>query len=198
MIRINLLGVAKAKGKRQSLPAVSMETGEGGKPLLKIMLVLVAAGVLNAGYWIKLDREKRSLEIQMAQAEAKNRELSEVKARYLERQRQAEAYKRRVDVIDQLRANQAGPVNLLNTIGDTVNKTEAVWLSNMKDQGNSIDIEGVALSSDAVANLITNLQKSGYFRNVEIKETYQDEQVKDMQAFVFTLTCEKSNEKAKS
>jgi type IV pilus assembly protein PilN len=198
MIRINLLGVAKAKGKRQSVSSVSMETGEGGKPLLKVMMVLVAAGVLNAGYWIKLDREKRSLEIQMAQAEAKNRELSEVKARYLERQRQAEAYKRRVDVIDQLRANQAGPVNLLNTIGDTVNKTEAVWLSNMKDQGNSIDIEGVALSSDAVANLITNLQKSGYFRNVEIKETFQDNQVKEMQAFVFTLTCEKSNEKAKS
>jgi type IV pilus assembly protein PilN len=198
MIRINLLGVAKAKGKRQSATSVSMETGEGGKPLLKVMMVLVAAGVLNAGYWIKLDREKRSLEIQMAQAEAKNRELSEVKARYLERQRQAEAYKRRVDVIDQLRANQAGPVNLLNTIGDTVNKTEAVWLSNMKDQGNSIDIEGVALSSDAVANLITNLQKSGYFRNVEIKETFQDNQVKEMQAFVFTLTCEKSNEKAKS
>jgi type IV pilus assembly protein PilN len=198
MIRINLLGVAKAKGKRQSLPAVSVETGEGGKPLLKIMMVLVAAGVLNAGYWIKLDREKRSLEMQMAQAEAKNRELSEVKARYLERQRQAEAYKRRVDVIDQLRANQAGPVDLLNTIGETVNKTEAVWLSNMKDQGNSIDIEGVALSSDAVANLITNLQKSGYFRNVEIKETFQDNMVKDMQAFVFTLTCERSNAKAKS
>jgi type IV pilus assembly protein PilN len=198
MIRINLLGVAKAKGKRQSMPTVSVETGDGGKPLLKVMMVLVAAGVLNAGYWIKLDREKRSLEIQMAQAEAKNRELSEVKARYLERQRQAEVYKRRVDVIDQLRANQAGPVNLLNTIGDTVNKTEAVWLSTMKDQGNSIDIEGVALSSDAVANLITNLQKSGYFRNVEIKETFQDNQVKDMQAFVFTLTCEKSNDKAKS
>ncbi len=33
--------------------------------------------------------------------------------RYLERQKQAEAYKRRVDVIDQLRANQTGPVSLL-------------------------------------------------------------------------------------
>ena len=32
-------------------------------------------------------------------------------------------------MIDQLRAAQAGPVNLLNMIGDTVNGTEAVWLS---------------------------------------------------------------------
>jgi len=61
----------------------------------------------------------------------------------------------------------------------------------MKDQGASIAIDGTALSTDAVANLIANLQKTGYFKNIEIKETYQDEHVKDMQAFQFTLTCEK-------
>jgi hypothetical protein len=49
-----------------------------------------------------------------------------------------------------------------------------------------------------VANLITNLQKTGYFRNIEIKESYQDETVRDMQAFQFVLTCEKATEKAKS
>ncbi len=106
-------------------------------------------------------------------------------------------YKRRVDVIDQLRNAQAGPSNLLNTLGDTVNGTEAVWLSSMKDQGGNIAIQGMALSTDAVANLIQNLQKSG-FKNVEIKETYQDEQVKDMQAFQFELTCQKPDEKGKS
>ena len=42
-----------------------------------------------------------------------------------------------------------------------------------------------------MANLISNLQKTGFFRNIEIKESIQDEQVKDMQAFQFTLTCEK-------
>jgi Tfp pilus assembly protein PilN len=94
-------------------------------------------------------------------------------------------------VIDQLRAGQSGPVELLNSIGTTVNSTEAVWLSTMKDQGNSVDIEGMALSNDAVANLIQNLQKSGQFKNIEIKESYQDDTYKEMQAFQFTLTCEK-------
>ncbi len=95
-------------------------------------------------------------------------------------------------MIDQLRASQSGyPMNLLNTVGDTVSSTEEVWLSTMKDQGANISIEGMALSTDAVANLIANLQKTGYFKNIEIKETYQDESVKDMQAFQFTLTCEK-------
>ena len=134
----------------------------------------------------------------MQQAEQQNRQLADVKARYLERQKEAQNYKRRVDVIDQLRANQTGPVDLLNTVGATVNGTEAVWLSNLKDQGASVDIEGMALSTDAVANLITNLQKTGYFRNIEIKETFQDETYKEMQAFQFVLTCEKGADKAAS
>jgi Tfp pilus assembly protein PilN len=76
-------------------------------------------------------------------------------------------------------------------LGETVNGTEAVWLSKMDATGNSVSLEGTALSTDAVANLMSNLQKTGYFKNIEIKETYQDEQIKDMQAFQFTLTCEK-------
>ncbi len=128
----------------------------------------------------------------MQRAELKNRELADIKTRYMERQRQADAYKRRVDVIDKLRNNQTGPVGLLAMIGDTVNGTEAVWLNSMQDQGANVAIDGTALSSDAVANLITNLQKTGYFRNIEIKESYQDDTIRDMQAFQFTLTCEKA------
>ncbi len=195
MIRINLLGIAKQKGKRggagAASPDIAMAAGPGGSPSIKILAILVAVAVINAGYWYHLDKQKRDIAARMTVAEAKNRELADVKTRYMERQRQAENYKRRVDVIDQLRKNQTGPVELLNMIGDTVNNTEAVWLNSMKDEGNSINIEGMALSNDAVASLITNLQKTGRFRNVEIKETYQDAAIKEMQAFQFTLTCEK-------
>ena len=194
MIRINLLENSKGKNKRAggggpALP--TMEMGDMGSPKLKVLVVLVVAGLLNFGYWYRLDRQGKTIVTQMQAAEQKNRELSDVKARYLERQTQANNYKRRVDVIDSLRAAQAGPVNLLAMLGETVNGTEAVWLSKMDDQGASVSLEGTALSTDAVANLIANLQKTGFFKNVEIKETYQDDQIKDMQAFQFTLTCEK-------
>ena len=193
MIRINLLGTPKAKGKRASVSVPNvMEMGEPGSPKLKILVVLALAAALNVGQWYRLDKQGKTIANNMAVAEQKNRELAEVKAKYLERQREADNYKRRVDVIDQLRANQSGPVDLLNTIGTTVNSTEAVWLSTMKDQGATLDIEGMALSTDAVANLIQNLQKTGHFRNIEIKETYQDDTFKEMQAFQFTLTCEKA------
>ena len=194
MIKINLLETAKGKNKRAgSSPALpTMEMGDMGSPKLKVLVALVLVGLFNLGYWYRLDHQAKAIAAQMKTAEEKNRELADVKARFLERQNQAENYKRRVDVIDGLRAGQAsGPVNLLAMLGETVNNTEAVWLSKMDDTGPNVNLEGTALSTDAVANLIANLQKTGFFRSVEIKETYQDEQIKDMQAFQFTLTCEK-------
>jgi Tfp pilus assembly protein PilN len=194
MIKINLLENSKGKNKRAGGggPAMpTMEMGDMGSPKLKVLVVLLLAGVLNFGYWYRLDRQAKSIAAQMQAAEQKNLELSDVKARFLERQTQANNYKRRVDVIDQLRAGQAGPVNLLAMLGETVNGTEAVWLSKMDATGATVNLEGTALSADAVANLIANLQKTGFFKNVEIKETFQDDTIKDMQAFQFTLTCEK-------
>ncbi len=193
MIKINLLESSKGKGKRAgsgpSMP--SMEMGDMGSPKLKVLVVVVLAGLVNLGYWYRLDHMTKEITSKMKVAEQRNHELADVKARFLERQNQANAYKRRVDVIDGLRSNQTGPVNLMAMMGETINNTEAVWLNKLDDQGASVSLEGTALSTDAVANLIANLQKTGFFRNVEIKETFQDEQIKDMQAFQFTLTCEK-------
>jgi|SRR5579871_1914194 Tfp pilus assembly protein PilN len=193
MIKINLLETAKGKNKRggASVSLPTMEMGDMGSPKLKVLVVVVLAGLFNLGYWYRLDHQGKAIAVKMDEAQKKNRELADVKAKFLERQSQANLYKRRVDVIDGLRANQTGPVNLLAMLGETVNNTEAVWLSKMDATGPTVKLEGTALSTDAVANLIANLQKTGYFKAVEIDETYQDEQIKEMQAFQFTLNCEK-------
>ena len=193
MIKINLLETGKGKRASSAGPSMpTMEMGDMGSPKLKILVVMVIVGLANLGYWYRLDHLSKEIASKTKVAEQKNRELADVKARYMERQTQANAYKRRVDVIDQLRASQSsGPVNLMAMMGETVNNTEAVWLSKLDDTGPQVSLEGTALSTDAVANLIANLQKTGFFKNVEIKETYQDESVKDMQAFQFILTCEK-------
>lgn len=193
MIKINLLESSKGKGKRGGSSPVmpTMEMGDMGSPKLKVLIMIAIVALGNWAYWYRIDNLGKQIGNKIQLAEQKNRELADVKARFLARQDQANIYKRRVDVIDGLRKNQTGPVNLLAMMGETVNNTEAVWLSKMDDQGTSVNLEGTALSADAVANLIANLQKTGFFKNVEIKETFQDEQVKEMQAFQFTLSCEK-------
>lgn len=192
MIRINLLGVPKPKKGRRA--SVSMPSMPGEGPSILLVLFIMAAITLGGNYWwythLNSTHDKIMADIASADEEAKR--LTLVKAAFMEKQKQADQYKKRFDVIDQLKSAQAGPVKLLNAIGSTVNSTDAVWLQSMTDEGGSIQLQGVALSQVAVANLMANLKSSGHFKTVEIKETFQDDVVQDMQAFVFTLICEKA------
>ena len=189
MIRINLLGLPKPKkGKRGGAPAMA---GAGPSPLIIALVVGVLAVGGNGGYYWLLTRERDRIAKEKTAVDAENKSLAGVKQKYDEAQKQRDIYKNRAKVIDDLRAKQAGPVQLLTTIADTVNATDAVWLLTVREEGNNINIEGTALSARAVANLIGNLRKTEAFKSVEIKETFQDDSVRDMQAFQFTLTCEK-------
>src|SRR2546421_4994650 len=101
MIRINLLGQAKSKNKRGAPTSTAvMEVGDPGSPKMKVLVVLVLAGVVNVGYWYRLDVVKRDIAAKMQVAEQKKRELADVETPYLERERQARKYKRGVGVID--------------------------------------------------------------------------------------------------
>jgi len=191
MIRINLLGVPRPKkGKRGSAAAPSMP-GEGPN----IMMLMVVGVVIGAGVFFYLyndaNKVATKLAADMATANQEGVQLASVKVKYEQRKKEAEAFEKRVKVIDQLRAEQAGPVTLLNTIGDSVNNTDAVWLSEMTETAGALNIEGTALSTVAVANLMTTIKRTGYFKNVDFKITSQDPASKEMTAFTFTLTCEK-------
>ena len=193
MIRINLLGIQRPKkGKRSSAPALPSLPSEGPNPILLLVIVLaiVGTGIYYLDHQYTVENQRIAEQMRKEQADAVR--LAAIKTKYEERQKQAAEYEARVKVIDELRANQLGPVTLLNMVGTTVNNTDEVWLSSMNDGGNQINVEGVALSANAVANLMSNLIKSGYFKNVEITRTFQDEAVRNMQAFNFVLVCERA------
>ena len=190
MIRINLSGAARPKGKRAAAAAPEF-AGEGPSPVVFVLIGVVLLALLNGVPWYILNGQAAGLDKKMAAAEKEYLSLQETKRKVDEKQKQADDIKRRTDVIDKLRKEQAGPVELLNTVGDTVNSTDAVWLATMKDDGTNLNLEGVAFSPHAVANLMANLKRTGYFKSVELKETIQDETVRDMQSFNFTIICEK-------
>jgi type IV pilus assembly protein PilN len=196
MIRINLLGVAKPKRGRRSAAAVG--GGGGGANILVIALII---GVLTAGanyYWyFTLQKDAADLQKQIADADRESRRLSDIKAKYFELKKQKEILERRVNVIHELQKNQSGPSELLALIGDTVNKTDAVWLENMAEDNSSLTLNGRALSVNAVATLMKNLKSTGQFKSVEIKETLQDDN-RQMQTFQFSLVCEKQPPQQKS
>lgn len=190
MIRINLLGVPRkiTRGKRAN--AVATSGGEGSSTVILAVVFVGALAVLIgvAQMWVTRDQDR--LEKDMRTAVLENQRLADVKAKYEASKRKADMYERRVRVIDELKAAQSGPVNLLNLVADTVNSTDAVWLETMTNDGKTLNFTGMALSPNSVADLMTNLRKTGAFKAVEIKETLQDASVKEVQAFKFELICE--------
>jgi Tfp pilus assembly protein PilN len=194
MIRINLSSLAPPKskrGKRGSAATVAISTpGEGSSTvvLAGIFVLLLVLGI--GGSWIWVTREHDKLDKEYKAAVAENQKLSEVKLKYEATKKKEEVFERRAKAIDELKEAQKGPVNVLNLVADTVNKTDAVWLESMTTDGKNLNFIGMALSPDAVAELMANLRKTGFFKNVEIKETAQDASVKEVQAFKFELICE--------
>src|SRR5512135_3064712 len=131
MIRINLLGLPKPKkGKRTAtLPSGG---GEGPNPIIVMVILAVLALAGNGWYYVKLQNDSERIAKEKLAAEQENHRLSQVKQAYDDAERQKEIFRKRFEVIDKLRGAQSGPVNLLNTIGNTVNGTDAVWLTTMK------------------------------------------------------------------
>lgn len=194
MIRINLSSLAPPRSKRGkrggAATAVVSTPGEGSSTAVLVVIFLVVLGLGIGGSWIWVGREHDRLENEYKAAVAENLKLAEVKAKYEATKKKEELFERRAKAIDELKEAQKGPVHVLDMVAETVNKTDAVWLETMTTDGKSIDFVGMALSPNAVAELMANLRKTGYFKTVEIKETAQDAQVKEVQAFKFELICE--------
>lgn len=193
MIRINLSSLAPPKAKRgrrgPSMPTISVP-GEGSSTVVLVLIIFGALGVGIAASWFYLERQADQLKKDMQVAETENRRLAEVKAKYEASKKKADLFERRVKVIDELKEQQKGPTKLLDLVADTINKTDAVWLNSVTSDGKNLNFIGMALSPDAVADLMANLRKTGAFKSVEIKETAQDSSVKEVQAFKFELICE--------
>ncbi|HMF91636.1 MAG TPA: PilN domain-containing protein [Candidatus Angelobacter sp.] len=191
MIRINLSSLAPPKTKRGKRAPVTVSTPGEGSSTMVLSLVFLLVLLVAMGTWtwmvnVQADR----LQNDWTNVMRENQRLAEVKTQYEASKRKADMYERRVKVVDDLKEAQKGPVTMLNLVADTVNKTDAVWLETMTTDGRTLNFTGMALSADAVADLMANLRKTGQFKSVEIKETSQDAGVKEVQAFKFELICE--------
>lgn len=183
MIRINLLGRARPRVKRRIAIAGTLQLALF---LIPLVLAIGALGVHNhlivgeiTELQQKIDEANRQ-KLTMAQLQKEIKEFEEKQA----------ALQTRLNVIEELRRSQKGPSQLLDALGDTVNRTETLWLTRLDERGTKITLEGVAGSVNAVANFITNLHGSGFFQNIEIKEAVQSTDNPSLQNYTFSLSCD--------
>lgn len=163
MIRINLLGAIPRAPRRAWLPADQKSAAAG-----LVLLLGTALGV--GGWWWQTARAQRAVDTEIAAAQADITRLKTAAvlvdravARKLE-------LTERLALIDRLHRTQRDPVELLQTISRSV--PDGLWLLELKQAGNAIQIEGRATSLTALTDFVERLQTSGRFaRPVDIITT---------------------------
>ena len=125
----------------------------------------------------------------IASLKAEKATLQTIKAEVDRFESQKAVLQQRINVIETLQKNRSGGQELLQMVANTVVRVDSLWLTNLDRKGNNLEIKGQAGSINAVANFITQLKRSGYFDNVEIKEASETDLVKSAQTFGFSMTA---------
>jgi type IV pilus assembly protein PilN len=181
MIKINLIAeTPTAAVKKPKKSEVSLGSRQGDT-ILAITIVLFIA--ISGGIWYKMNAEKNRL---IAEKNDKKRERDSLQ-QYIDRAEELEAQReklrRKVEVINQLKQNQQGPVRIMDEISRAL--PDLVWLERLSLEGNSVQLTGKAMDENAVANYISNLDASPFFQepNLGYMQAAGDE------TFSFVLDC---------
>jgi type IV pilus assembly protein PilN len=183
MIRINLLGQARPKADKESVPL---------EAAVQVIFLVAALGVALLVLGITYYQQEKSLEATQAKIAALTAEkasLEQVKQDVDRFESEKAVLQQRIDVIETLQKNRTGAQDLLQMVSNTVVRVDSLWLTSMERTNNSLNLEGEAGSISAVANFITQLKRSGYFDNVEIQTATENDIVPGVETYDFKMTA---------
>ncbi|HKV06264.1 MAG TPA: PilN domain-containing protein [Candidatus Acidoferrales bacterium] len=182
MIRINLLGQARPKAAKQAVPL---------EATVQILFACVAVGLAIVMLGITYYQQKRQLDDtnkRIASLRAEKASLQQIKQDVDRFESQKAVLQQRIDVIETLQRNRTGAQDMLQMVANTVVRIDALWLTSLDRNGDSIQLEGEAGSINAVANFITELKRSGYFDQIEIKSAKENDLQPGVETYDFQMT----------
>jgi len=159
MIKINLLVEARAE-KVARAPLISLGAANLNNYIL-IGLIVVGLAVVGVRYW-KLSSALNAVKADIATNQREYERLKPIIAEVENFKRRNAELKHKIDVIQQLKQNQSGPVRIMDEISKAL--PDLLWLTNMTLAGNAITLQGQAMNDSAIANLISNLKASPFVK----------------------------------
>jgi type IV pilus assembly protein PilN len=161
MIRINLLAVERERTKKKS----TFQTGQ--KVTVACSAVLVLAVVTIGWRYLSLNNESKQLDVDIASSQQEASRLHAIILQVQEFEQRKAQLQQRVVLIEQLRKSQTGPVHMLDQISRSL--PPSLWLTALKQDNESITIDGRCTSLTALSDFVANLEGTGYFKkSVEI------------------------------
>ena len=184
MIRINLIqppsGASEGKIREAARP--------GGAPakLLVISAVVVTA-VVGLIYW-SWERQIGEMTRRLASEKREAARLAAVQAENQRYQAQLNEIETHIHIIQTLEDNRTGPKALMALLGDTVNRTQGLYLLTVDGKSGRLVIHGESDFINSIADFISALKGTGTISDVELSRVFEDDQ-SDRVSYKFDLSC---------
>lgn len=172
MIKINLVREGRAVRGAGAAPAAAIPSaaaGPRGATNVNNILVGVLAlfGLIAAlGYWFWYKSELAQRREIVAQRKDEAQKLEAIIKEVEEYQRRKDSLQQRIDLINQLKQNQKGPVRIMDQISRDL--PDLVWLDTMNIAGGRVSIAGRGLNPNAIALFIENVKNDPYFEEPRV------------------------------
>jgi Tfp pilus assembly protein PilN len=187
MIKVNLSGKQQQQQKKPvtkvaSKPALTVPSN--ALPLLHLVIVFGTA-VLGYFWYSNLTAQSADLTNQISVLKEQQSKLDAIiKQEKIYESRKTE-FEKRIQIIEDLRKNQLSPVVMLDALGDAIDRTRYVWLSNLSQNNAQITMSGTGTSVDTLSDFVANLKSTGYFRDINLAR-FDDSRGN----YTFSLSCE--------
>jgi Tfp pilus assembly protein PilN len=157
-------------------------------------MALVFLGSLIVGFvvvgviWKIWNAKVRDLETKLAKERAEQARLAAIQAENLRFVAQIRDLETRKNTTQMLLNSRVGPVELMTALGNTVNRTNDLYLLTVSPAGGRLSIRGQSMSVESIARFISALKESGSFDDVQLQRYYQDD-VYNRLSFKFDIDC---------
>lgn len=168
MIKINLLSEGKRPAAvRRTRPTTFLES-----PNIALWALLTALLLLGAvpafGWWWATSEKVEENDVRIAEAQRQVDELAAIIAEVEGFKAKQAELEHKIEVIEQLRQNQKGPVRVMDQISRAL--PELLWLDRMEMKGGAISLSGRAFNSNAVATFLDNLDRVPEFQEPTLRD----------------------------
>ena len=156
MIRINLLPFRAARKKENVRRQVSIF-------FLSLILVLIMSGIFHWMLGQKINRLSKRIEetkIQVAKYDKINNEIEDIK-------KKLSILNQKIEVIKSLDLNRKAPVQLLETVSEMIVQNR-MWLTKFKTIDESVNISGIAVDNQTVADYMSRIETSKDYESVKL------------------------------
>jgi type IV pilus assembly protein PilN len=169
LIKINLVREGRAVRGATGAPAAAPGAAAAGPGNLNNILIIglaLVALVGALGYWLVTKRNlARTIET-MEQRKAEAKKLESAIAAVNDFQKKKDNLQKRIDLINQLKQNQKGPVRIMDQVSRDL--PDLVWLDTMSISGGHIALNGRGLNPNAIALFVSNVKQDPFFEEPQV------------------------------